>query len=123
MRLVVAVGIGLLVVATVAQDTGGRWFERARLQACRHWHSCKPALAAEGETSGPKGRPTRNLLKEAVYENLPDLNFEFKAGKFPDAEYVTTKATLEEEAAAVLAEIARLEPFGSAITKRKGATM
>jgi hypothetical protein len=47
--------------------------------------------------------------KEVIYENLRDLNFEYKAGKFPDADYQTMKASMEEEAAAVLAEIARLE--------------
>jgi hypothetical protein len=47
--------------------------------------------------------------KEVVYENLRDLNFEFKAGKFPDADYQAMKTSLEEEAAAVLAEIANLE--------------
>ncbi|MGH9497878.1 MAG: hypothetical protein ACRD3L_01925 [Terriglobales bacterium] len=47
--------------------------------------------------------------RETVYENLRDLNFEFKAGKFPDADYQSMKASLEEEAAAVLSEIAHLE--------------
>ncbi len=47
--------------------------------------------------------------KEAVYENLRDLNFEYKAGKFPDADYQAMKTSLEEEAAAILAEIAHLE--------------
>jgi len=47
--------------------------------------------------------------KEAIYENLRDLNFEYKAGKFPDSDYQAMKTSLEEEAAAVLAEIARLE--------------
>jgi hypothetical protein len=47
--------------------------------------------------------------KEAVYENLRDLNFEYKAGKVPDADYQSMRTSLEEEAAAVLAEIARLE--------------
>jgi hypothetical protein len=47
--------------------------------------------------------------KEAIYENLRDLNFEFKSGKFPDSDYQVMKTSLEEEAAAVLAEIARLE--------------
>jgi hypothetical protein len=47
--------------------------------------------------------------KEVIYENLRDLNFEYKAGKFPDVDYQTMKASMEEEAAAVLAEIARLE--------------
>jgi hypothetical protein len=47
--------------------------------------------------------------KDAVYENLRDLNFEYKAGKFPDSDYQSMKTSLEEEAAAVLAEIAHLE--------------
>jgi hypothetical protein len=47
--------------------------------------------------------------REMVYENLRDLNFEFKAGKFPDADYQSMKTSLEEEAAAVLAEMANLE--------------
>lgn len=47
--------------------------------------------------------------KEAVYENLRDLNFEYKAGKVPNADYQSMRASLEEEAAAILAEIGRLE--------------
>jgi hypothetical protein len=47
--------------------------------------------------------------KEADYENLRDLNFEYKAGKVPDADYQSMRASLEEEAAAIMAEIARLE--------------
>ena len=47
--------------------------------------------------------------KEVVYENLRDLNFEYKAGKFPEADYAEMKESLEDEAAAILAEIARLE--------------
>ncbi|HJT00385.1 MAG TPA: hypothetical protein VJ756_14935 [Terriglobales bacterium] len=47
--------------------------------------------------------------KEAVYENLRDLNFEYKAGKFPEADYQGMKASLETEAAGILAEIAELE--------------
>ena len=47
--------------------------------------------------------------KEAVYENLRDLNFEYKAGKVPDADHQSMRASLEEEAAAIMAEIARLE--------------
>jgi len=61
--------------------------------------------------------------KEAIYENLRDLNFEFRAGKFPDADYLTMKNSLEEEAAAVLAEIARLEEAAatSSVHGRRGA--
>src|ERR1700739_3957304 len=47
--------------------------------------------------------------KEAVYENLRDLNFEYKAGKVPDADYQSLKSSLQDEAATILAEISRLE--------------
>lgn len=47
--------------------------------------------------------------KDAVYENLRDLNFEYIAGKVPDADYQSIKASLQEEAATLLAEISRLE--------------
>jgi hypothetical protein len=47
--------------------------------------------------------------KDAVYENLRDLTFEFKAGKMPGADYQSLKSSLQDEAATLLAEIARLE--------------
>lgn len=47
--------------------------------------------------------------KEQIYENLRDLNFEFKAGKFPEADHQRMRAELESEAAAVLAEMEDLE--------------
>ena len=47
--------------------------------------------------------------KEVVYENLRDLNFEYKAGKFPESDYLQMRSALEDEAAAVLAEIQQLE--------------
>jgi hypothetical protein len=47
--------------------------------------------------------------KDAVYENLRDLNFEYKAGKVPDADYSSLKSNLQDEAATLLAEIDRLE--------------
>jgi hypothetical protein len=47
--------------------------------------------------------------KEVVYENLRDLNFEFKAGKFTQADYDGMRLGMEAEAARLLAEIERLE--------------
>ena len=47
--------------------------------------------------------------KDAVYENLRDLNFEYKAGKLSDTDYETLRNSLESEAASILAEIDRLE--------------
>jgi hypothetical protein len=47
--------------------------------------------------------------KEVVYENLRDLNFEYRAGKFPDRDYQQMRTALEDEAAVLLAEIEALE--------------
>src|SRR5437879_8901584 len=52
--------------------------------------------------------------KDAVYENLRDLNFEYKAGKVPDADYQSLKSSLQDEADTLLAEIARLESKAAA---------
>jgi hypothetical protein len=64
--------------------------------------------------------------KEVIYENLRDLNFEYKAGKFPDGDFQAMRATLEAEAAQVLAEIELLENAPSVapaipVQSRKGA--
>lgn len=47
--------------------------------------------------------------KAAIYENLRDLQFEFRLGKLSDADYQTTKADIQKELAAVLGEIDRLK--------------
>lgn len=47
--------------------------------------------------------------KEVIYENLRDLNFDYKAGKVPPADYDAMHAALEDEAVSVLAEIELLE--------------
>jgi hypothetical protein len=44
-------------------------------------------------------------LKEQIYANLRDLNFEYQAGKYPQEDYAAQRAILEKEAAAVLAEM------------------
>lgn len=60
---------------------------------------------------GPKKTRVSYLRerKDAVYENLRDLNFEYRAGKVPDVDYQQMKTSLQDEAATILAEIARLE--------------
>jgi hypothetical protein len=47
--------------------------------------------------------------REALYDNLRDLNFEYSSGKYPEEDYAAQRATLENEAAEVLAEIDLLE--------------
>jgi hypothetical protein len=50
--------------------------------------------------------------KEAIYENLRDLNFEYLAGKYPEADYAEQRAGLEDEAARVIAEMEALHARG-----------
>jgi hypothetical protein len=45
--------------------------------------------------------------RDAIYENLRDLRFEFRAGKFSEKDYEEIKQSLEIEAARVLAEMDR----------------
>ena len=46
--------------------------------------------------------------KAAIYENLRDLQFEYRLGKLSDEDYQSTKKDLQKELAAVLAEVDRL---------------
>ena len=54
--------------------------------------------------------PTRHLdeRRTAIYENLRDLQFEYRVGKLSDADYQQTKVGLQKELAGVLAEIERV---------------
>ena len=47
--------------------------------------------------------------KEQLYENLRDLNFEYRAGKYPEEDFVAQRAQLEHETAELLAEIDHLQ--------------
>jgi hypothetical protein len=47
--------------------------------------------------------------KDVLYDNLRDLNFEYRAGKFVQEDYTAQQTTLENEAAEVIAEIELLE--------------
>jgi hypothetical protein len=47
--------------------------------------------------------------KEQLYENLRDLNFEFRAGKYPEEDFQAQRAQLENEASMLLAEIEHLQ--------------
>ncbi len=46
--------------------------------------------------------------RDAIYENLRDLRFEHRAGKFSEKDYEEIKGSLEVEAARVLADMDRL---------------
>ena len=43
--------------------------------------------------------------RETIYDNLRDLRFEFRSGKYSEGDFEAMKVSLENEAALVLAEI------------------
>jgi hypothetical protein len=47
--------------------------------------------------------------KAAIYENLRDLQFEYRVGKLSDHDYQQTKQDLQRELAGVMAEVDRLK--------------
>jgi len=61
----------------------------------------------EASDSAPHRTKLDQLLdrRDAIYENLRDLRFEYRAGKFSEADYEETKQSLEMEAARVLGEM------------------
>src|SRR3954468_12653712 len=73
------------------------------------------------------GSPIQHLedRKQAIYENLRDLQFEFRLGKLSDEDYRQTKQALQRELATVLAEteatLNRLGLTGKATAKPKPA--
>ena len=47
--------------------------------------------------------------KEQLYENLRDLNFEYRAGKYPDEDFLVQRGQLENETAQLMSEIDLLQ--------------
>ena len=60
----------------------------------------------------PAPSPTAHLeeRKAQIYENLRDLQFEYRLGKLSDEDYQKTKLDLQRELAKVLAEIDAVQP-------------
>ena len=54
--------------------------------------------------------PTQHLdeKKAAIYENLRDLQFEYRVGKLSDVDYQQTKLALQKELAVVIGEINKI---------------
>jgi hypothetical protein len=46
--------------------------------------------------------------RDTIYDNLRDLRFEFRSGKYAEGDFEAMKTSLENEAAMVLAEIDRV---------------
>jgi hypothetical protein len=62
------------------------------------------------ETPAPSPAAHLEERKAQIYENLRDLQFEFRLGKLSDADYQKTKVDLQRELAKVLADIDAIQP-------------
>jgi hypothetical protein len=73
--------------------------------------------------SAPRRSQLDQLLerRDAVYENLRDLKFEYRAGKFSPRDFEETRQALENEAALVLTEIERVTGSPSRMARRASA--
>ena len=65
--------------------------------------------------------PTQHLddRKAQIYENLRDLQFEYRVGKLSDEDYQQTKLGLQKELAAVLQEIEKFSPVPATVQETK----
>jgi len=68
------------------------------------------SIAADASDAAPHRGQLDALLdrRDAIYDNLRDLRFEHRAGKFSAADYEQMKRALETEAAQVLASMDQL---------------
>jgi hypothetical protein len=62
----------------------------------------QPKLAAEVDITRLDYLRER---KDVIYDNLRDLNFEYRAGKYPEEDYLSQRTSLEAEAATVVSEM------------------
>jgi hypothetical protein len=67
------------------------------------------------EPEAPSPSAHLEQRKAQIYENLRDLQFEYRVGKLSDEDYQKTKVGLQTELAGVLAEIERVQPEAVAI--------
>jgi len=64
-------------------------------------------IQADASDLAPRRTRLDQLLerRDSIYDNLRDLRFEFRSGKYAESDFESMKTVLENEAAVVLAEI------------------
>jgi hypothetical protein len=78
------------------------------------------AIKADPSDSAPHRSHLDQLFerRDAIYENLRDLRFEFRAGKFAEEDFEASRQALETEAALVIAEIEQVTETPSLAVRR-----
>jgi hypothetical protein len=81
-------------------------------------------IEPDASDSAPHRSRLDQLLerRDTIYDNLRDLKFEHRTGKFSEKDYEETKQVLESEAALVLAEIERVTGGPARPVRRDPAT-
>jgi len=80
----------------------------------------RPADLPIAETPSPAAHLVER--RAAIYENLRDLQFEYRVGKLSDTDYQQTKRDLQKELAGVLAEIDQIQS-GAPVPKAAPAAL
>lgn len=64
-------------------------------------------IQADASDLAPRRTRLDQLLerRDSIYDNLRDLRFEFRSGKYAESDFESMKTALENEAAMALAEI------------------
>jgi hypothetical protein len=98
----------VLVLSTAALITTSDW---AILSACFALLAATGLFVFYIQPDASDLAPHRSKLdqlmerRDTLYDNLRDLRFEFRSGKYAEKDYEAMKVALENEAALVLAEI------------------
>jgi hypothetical protein len=106
----------LIIFAAMAQDTVFVLFGCALFAAALFVY----VFYQPGEVHTGEAKTRQSYLqerKESTYENLRDLNFEYKAGKLSEQDYALQRASLEDEAAAILAEMDSIDKARSVVRR------
>ncbi len=80
----------------------------------------------EKKVTAQTEKPRLEFLEERramLYENLRDLNFEHRAGKYTEPEFAIERSALEAEAAEIVAEMERLGTTGRRVGAGRGDTL
>ena len=106
--MALALFIGLRLLATDAAVPSRDW---AVLGACFALAAATMLFIFYIQPDASDLAPHRTKLdqlmerRDTIYDNLRDLRFEYRAGKYSESDYEAMKISMENEAAMVLAEI------------------
>jgi hypothetical protein len=82
-------------------------------------------IEPDASDSAPHRSHLDQLLerRDTIYDNLRDLKFEYRAGKFAEPDFEQMKDALETDASVVLAEIEKLTGNQARLPRRDADTI